>query len=119
MKVGDYVRTNKGNVAKIVKITDLTIICDHIIYPINYYGFNKQLRKESLKRLGVKSSPNIIDLIEVGDYVNGHKVFDKAPGCVYIENIENKINHIPITRDNLESVLSKELFESMNYKIGE
>ena len=117
MKVGDYVRTNKGNVAKIIKITDLTIICDNIIYPMNNYGFNKQLKKESLKRLGVKSSPNIIDLIEVGDYVNGERVTQVTNG--YIEVCYGRDSTDFIKEKNIKSIVAKEQFSQMEYRIGE
>ena len=101
MKVEDYVRTKDGYISKIKEL-GINIYTDVGCWSEDYV---------------IKSSPNIIDLIEVGDYVNGHRVFDKAPSCVYVENIENKINHIPITRDNLGTVLTKEQFESMEYKI--
>ena len=125
MKVGDYVRTNKGNIAKIVKITDLTIICDYIIYPSNY-GFNKQLRKESLKRLGVKSSPNIIDLIEVGDVLVVKDFVDEA--CMIFTDIyliQNEQQLINIKSDleknknkKLYSIVTSEQFSQMEYRIG-
>lgn len=114
MKVGDYVRTNKGNIAKIVKITDLTIICDYIIYPSNY-GFNKQLRKENLKRLGVKSSPNIIDLIEVGDYVNGVMVTEIKDGKPFKEDYNDP--YYSYYFDDIYSIVTKEQFEAMKYEI--
>ena len=127
MKVGDYVRTNKGCIAKIKKITELTIMCDGIIYPTKNYGFDKQLNKESLKRLQVKSSPNIIDLIEVGDYVNGYYVEDVrdvfdgedtytriclASGCNYFQpDITEK--------EDIKTIVTKERFESVKYEIGD
>ena len=115
MKVGDYIRTNKGNIAKIVKITDLTIICDYIIYPSNY-GFNKQLRKENLKRLGVKSGSNIIDLIEVGDYVNGEKVINIIKEHKYLEVSDEEI---VIDEKDIKSIVTHEQFSQMEYRIGE
>ena len=112
MKVGDYVRTNKGNVAKIIKITDLTIMCDNIVYPVNNYGFNKQLKKESLKRLGVKSSPNIIDLIEVGDILTIRDIFGNLSKVEVDENFK-------LLSGKIISIVTKEAFESMEYRIGE
>ena len=45
------------------------------LYKINGEIFKKPLY--STNDIIVKSSPNIIDLIEVGDYVNGCEVLDK------------------------------------------
>lgn len=117
MKVGDYVRTNKGYIAKIKKITELTIMCDGIIYPTKNYGFDKQLNKESLKRLQVKSSPNIIDLIEVGDYVNGRIVdefiyLDKL-GLIGLSELEKEDEKF------IKSIVTHEQFSQMEYKVGE
>ena len=66
----------------------------------------------------VNHSFNIIDLIEVGDYVNGSKVIDIAQApkrAVYIEDIQQHLALIPIT--NINRVVTKEQFESMEYKI--
>ena len=55
---GDYARTKGGEIGKIS-----TIIDDKVFINTNQYY--SQI---------IKSSPNIIDLIEVGDYVNGYEV---------------------------------------------
>lgn len=118
MKVGDYVRTPRG-ITKIIDIRDeiirnsangneVAINTRRYITDNNFSVSNEY-----------KTSSNIIDLIEVGDYVNGHLVFDKAPGCVYIEDNQNKLAHIPYTKDNIKSIVTKEQFESMEYRIGD
>ena len=66
----------------------------------------------------IKSSPNIIDLIEVGDYVNGHKVVlvDDCKGYmreIYCEDDED----FGIWEEMITSVVTKEQFEAMEYKI--
>ena len=75
----------------------------------------------------IKSSPNIIDLIEVGDYVNGYKVL--FAGATTWDNDGNvidkrvKINYDGYDRwlseDFIKSIVTKECFESMEYKVGE
>lgn len=75
------------------------------------------------KKLGVfteniiKASYNIIDLIEVGDYVNGHKVID-----FMLEN--DKIKGIIVDADiwgfdinEIKSIVTKEQFEQMAYRV--
>ena len=107
MKVGDYVRTDIGEIRKVVRVTDdLYVLDKDIVFA----------HKDKIK----KTSPNIIDLIEVGDYVNGHKVVDIAEAtkrAVYIEDVKQKSGLIPYTRDNIKSILTKEQFESMEYKV--
>ena len=65
----------------------------------------------------IKSSPNIIDLIEVGDVIRGKdnhlfEVYAIGSDCVYINNLEEYI-----LADEIKSILTKEQFESMEYKV--
>lgn len=70
----------------------------------------------------VKSRPNIIDLIEVGDYVNG-KYVDKYQGKlgVFCELPNGKWEFIELTNEHylISSIVTKEQFSCMEYKIGE
>ena len=60
--------------------------------------------------------------MKVGDYVNGSKVLDIAQApkkkAIYTEQ-ENGGALLPILNNRIESVLTKEQFESMEYKIKE
>ena len=72
----------------------------------------------------IKSSPNIIDLIEVGDYVNGCRVKNVySPDGKSVFRIELEVDglkgHIISKSENIKSILTKEQFESMEYRIGE
>ena len=98
MKVGDYVRTNDGYISNTSNIND------------------KKIYNDSFLKLGIikKSSPNIIDLIEVGDYVDGFKVdnvdndrveFFENDGIWYLEN------------EDIKSIVTKEQFANIEYKI--
>jgi len=110
MKVGDYVRTKFGQIGKLDYINEYNI----------YIKFAKNIRVIA-KTEDYKSSPNIIDLIEVGDYVNGHKVVDIAQApkrAVYTEE-KGQIALIPRTKGDIKSIVTKEQFESMEYRIGE
>lgn len=118
MNIGDYVRTDKGLIGKIIKKEEYDT---HTI--LEYEG---QYCKRVLSTTGtdsevIKSSPNIIDLIEVGDYVNGSKVLDIAQApkkAIYTEQ-ENGGALLPILNNRIESILTKEQFESMEYKVKE
>ena len=92
LEVGMYVRTFYG---KIYKITEL------------------DLQFEMTKQNCKKASHNIIDLIEVGDYVNGSKVSIIESEFIYWET-GNAIHC-----KYIESIVTKEQFKSMEYKVNE
>lgn len=116
MKVGDYVRTkNKApfEPSQIGKITDMKkdvgyknqyfITLDHNL-PTTY---NFHIYSEDV----VKSSPNIIDLIEVGDYVNGYEVTSK-------DQFLGFGNHDwYMTNDEIKSIVTKEQFKNIEYEV--
>ena len=117
MKVGDYVRFENGTITKINSFSEKDNPLFNILINAQYYN------SSDIK----VSSPNIIDLIEVGDYVNGHKVFDDMRadtddyGNDFIEiGIESDcmLNHY-IREEDIKSIVTKEQLESMQYKVGE
>ena len=63
-----------------------------------------------------KASHNIIDLIEVGDYVNGYKVRQDEEGKLYYHKI---IGYDLLEKCEIKSIVTKEQFESMSYKVGD
>ena len=68
-----------------------------------------------------KHSFNIIDLIEVGDYVNGYKVSDKESTllCTNVKGIDKSGYHIPISQygEGIETIVTKEQFEIAKYEV--
>lgn len=117
IKVGEYVRTKKGYIAKITEID-------------NYIWFNEKINKESgmavyelskveFENLVVKQSKHIIDLIEVGDYVNGEKVVGRGNNCILILTDEGQTFLRNIFEDNdIKSIVTKEQFKSVEYIVG-
>lgn len=107
IEVGEYVRTNKGRIGKVVEIR---------------LGFNKDLQVyQDIYKLDnglwtildyiVKHSKQLMDLIEVGDYINGYKV---------INIIKNKINNnklIAVGNMDYEFETVKELTETNGIKL--
>ena len=107
LEVGMYVRTING---KIWIITSQKAISGH--------------RKDI-----IKASYNIIDLIEVGDYVNGSKVIDISiigkdkEKWVWVEQMEDTDNkygddYVGYNNEQIKSIVTKEQFEQMAYKVG-
>lgn len=111
MKVGDYVRTEWGDIERIVRIDN-----DNIIVEIEEDEDGRTYSKMCYKENIIKSSPNIIDLIEDGDYVNGLKV----------QGVNNEIKGFgtiifskdsSIMEDYIYSIVTKEQFKNMEYEV--
>ena len=102
MNVGDFVRTKDGLITKFEREDDI------------FYVFDKMISTDKDINRYVNISPNIIDLIEVGDYVNGYKVSN-----IFDEYITTEDDQITIDKEDIKSIVTKEQFESMKYKVGE
>lgn len=123
-----YVRTKTG-IFKIRKITkDLAywkhekrvIELDRNIPEYNYrFSFYKD---ESIFK-GAKFKDNIIDLIEVGDYVNGEKVgyIDDCEGAMreFYYDYENPNDDVGHWQEEIKTIITHEQMEQMAYKVGE
>ena len=127
LEVGMYVRTKDGYISK-------CIYYDNELE--NIYGFDSTVRKSfgdtydfiycnEQKEHITKASHNIIDLIEVGDYVNGYRVD-------FVENIDSPIITIKkvfceeYTKDlysktfnikDIKLIVTKEQMEAIQYVV--
>ena len=117
MKVGDYVRID-GIISKIIDINNKSFErpC------FSFDDFPEGYRSLSILE-GSKTSPNIIDLIEVGDYVNGKKVIDTFTDYIFDYSEEFKVIRFSETdilhdKRHIKSIVTKKQFESMEYKVG-
>lgn len=123
LKVGMYVRTKEGYIAKLLHYGYNTGISGKIhlfdrqirdisdlVYETDNFLWDKEL-KEYIKNY----SYDIIDLIKVGDYVNGCKVHNIANCLTIILNNEENISWI--NPSDIKSIVTKEQFENMEYKI--
>lgn len=71
----------------------------------------------------IKASHNIIDLIEVGDYVNGSKVIEIEKDYKFIDNeirdilwLDNKRNNA-VWKETIKSIVTKEQFSQISYNL--
>ena len=115
MNIGDYVRTKDGIILKI-KDTEDIYTTDNIYIGMAIYDDDGHFINDVEI---IKSSPNIIDLIEENDYINGNKVMfaDKELKCIIVNN--NVSESGLFYEKDIKSIVTKEQFESMEYKIGE
>lgn len=97
MKVGDYVRTKDG--IKRIKEED--------IYDINLDT--------------IKSSPNIIDLIDYHDIIkyrfNGEDFISEVFEYKNDKFVMNENNLFDISKINIKSILTHEQFDAMKYEV--
>ena len=112
LRVNDYVRTDDGLIGKIV--SEPYEYKDSIGHDIDF-GDNNIYNEYEMYQNIIKSSPNIIDLIEVGDYVNGHKITGKSNLNILYTYDEQ----VMLTSKNIKSILTKEQYSSMVYRIGD
>ncbi len=124
IKVGEYVRTKDGLIAKLININDYECVFDsRIQWFYEYYREDIDFDdwKDFVEEKIVKHSPNIIDLIEVGDYVNGYKVLDIVKGFkVIIDKLELDTTTGTYRKKglkNIETIVTKEQFKEMEYKV--
>ena len=120
IEVGEYVRTNNKGIRKIDRIDNNKTV--------NKYLYFTGIEDFEGKEYGiiktteiVKHSKQLIDLIEVGDYVNGNKVLAKERTIgigvdtrVYLLLGNAKIIH----NEDIKTIITKEQFEANCYKVG-
>ena len=117
LKENMYVRTKDGIIDKVIidykgKCNSPNCNCKHVSCQYNYYD------EVDI----INASHNIIDLIEVGDYVNGYKVSFKGDDyqpfvqCDYPVE-EGSTNHYRFYEKAIYSIVTKEQFEQMAYRV--
>ena len=129
IKVNDYVRTKDGLIFKIIGGNENNWNLDIDYSILEYYEENwLELFKYNdncsffTNENVIKSSPRIIELIEVGDYVNGKRVnFVYKPDGKQVFRIEFDVDglkgHMICETKHIKSIVTKEQFEQMEYKI--
>ena len=123
LEVRMYIRTKKG----IYKINDFinNAYTQKFTY-VDNLGVSNFLDKNQV----VKASHNIIDLIEVGDYVNGSEVMEAdwinengeyEEGLAFpmyaSDDLEVIENWLPLRCVDIKSIVTKEQFESIKYSL--
>ena len=112
IEIGEYVRTDNGKIHKVIDIEKGSIKI-------------KSLYKEWIGLCCiVKHSKQLIDLIEVGDYVNGYKVInvineEPCPSgkCVDIDSSKDS-SECTLWEEDIKTILTKESYMANCYKVG-
>ena len=132
LKEGMYVRYVSGfhhnkSDKPIVLIGKILRVDDYINLD-TFFGGGVYPTKDFKKLIIGEPSFNIIDLIEVGDYVNGHQVYEVDRVCCRITlnggDIGSEAFRLTYLRPALgknmgiKSIVTKKQFESMEYKVN-
>ena len=110
LEVGQFVRTKDGIIDKVIidyngHCASPNCECKHVSCAKNYYDEDKI----------VKASYNIIDILEVGDYVNGWKVLYWTDGTKIVDDgYATNLDKIDI-----KSIVTHEQMEQIEYKVGD
>ena len=114
LEVGMYVRTI-GGIERLKKEND------------NGWFFEKSMiiKPDNIEKYIIKASYNIIDILEEGDYVNGNKVIEIEKNYKFIDGTIRDIlwtdtkMQKAIWDETIKSIVTKEQFEQMAYKVGD
>ena len=116
IEVGEYVRTRDGEIGKIT-----SCYCRNEV--INKWCFTLDIERwkdnecDNSYIVG-EPSYNIIDLIEVGDYVNGHRICRIDNNITIWLETENQL-YCGIYEKDIKTILTKEQYEANCYKVKE
>lgn len=117
IEVNEYVRTRAGHIYKITNIDENGLIYWNKIQ----CGWSER----QLEDIIVKHSKQIIDLVEVGDYVNGREVkhiamfegFPDYPKLIFVDET-HLIPDDTCENDEIQTILTKESYMANRYKVG-
>lgn len=115
-----YVRTKWGNGLQTISKCTNKVDMGDTQYSNNDFYIHTDIKGEVIyKSMIAKASHNIIDLIEVGDYVNGYYVEDVLKTFVNVAVGSNYFQSPTIYEKDIKSVITHEQIEQMEYKVGE
>ena len=117
LEVGMYVRTDMGDISKIKSIWENERVFFENKVDIDWFT-SDSFGISYLKKC--KARHNIMDLIEVGDYVNGLEVYETG---IFGHNGKTFCriygNVAPFYNEDIKSIVTKEQFKANEYVIGE
>lgn len=141
MSVGDYIRTKDGIIAKITDIIDdYSIDCDRDVFDLNYLAMMEIpycVKDEYI----IKSSPNILELLEEHDFITIEyyslrydervkRIFEvdykdnefttlKNAYCDFMLKNNEFNDRDKVLEPIIKSIVTHEQFSQMEYRIGE
>lgn len=115
---GEYIRTIYGEIFKVFRTTKQNkkyIFVDREVDRHQDRDVNDSVLE--IKEI-VKHSKNIIDVIEVGDYVNGYYVEKVWEQVNYRMAIDLRGSYLGLSDDKfIETIVTKEQYKEMEYRV--
>ena len=122
IKVGEYVRTIDGYIRKVTQVNEKGT------YQARAFGkYETDVDYKNSKCISEKKITKhgpIIDLIEVGDYINGQlieKIYKKEKDKIFYEFLENADGSYEVMQmcelKNIKTIVTHEQFAEMEYKV--
>lgn len=106
LQVGEFIRTKSGELYKIDYVGESVVTAgEEVIIPLNYIENN---------------STDIIELVKVGDYVNGKMIsnVDKIDNKNFLEWEDGDMYSTDIQNDKfIKSIVTKEKFSSVEFNV--
>ena len=123
IKVGEYVRTTNKGIRQIAMIDNHKTVNKYLYYIGEDFEGKSYAYIKTTEIL--KHSFNLIDLIEVGDYVNGRKVkhiamfegFPDYPKLIFVDET-HLIPDDTYENEDIKTILTKESYMANCYKVG-
>ena len=121
LRINDYVRfktlSREIKIGKVIEIIepDKESMKKYCVYDLDN-------NEATVDDYVIKSSPNIIDLIEENDFIDGMRItqiISNKNGVLECMKDSDYEFITTITNNEIKSVLTHEQFESMEYRIGE
>ena len=114
IEVGEYIRTKKGNICKVLATREKSSFIANNGYRSTYqerYFVDNTKQYSISKPYVVKHSKNIIDLIEVGDYVNGELIEESVYDLFINSDIKEEY------AKTIETIVTHEQMKEMEYRV--
>lgn len=126
IEVGEYIRTKDGYIGKAIENIGKNGKNENV-YELRNVKVCGSLQNILVSEAYIKAhSKNIIDLIEEGDYVNGNLVLDidveDETICLLMPFNEENLSYFNVvwhTKNFIKTIVTKEQFNSVMYKVVE
>lgn len=106
IEVGEYIRTKQGDISKVRYVDEENIFLEDSVWSKNDLYEKTDVLYFDDEEIA-KHSKNILDLVEVGDYLDGVRVSE-----TFINNIKY------LAKDyNNKTIVTKEQFSNMEYRV--
>ena len=115
LEAGMYVRKVNGNIEKITGVQDVK----YTTGIQRYFSCSEPEECFSTEDDITKASHNLIDLIEVGDYVNGEKVHYKENNKLFFRYDICRCGSFILEEKDIKEILTHEQYEANCYKVVE